>query len=58
MGVSKRETYGARVTDSEVDFLTCAGVMNCPGGTSCGWATHKVGGKGSKRRTVIKMDFP
>jgi len=58
VAVSKRETCGARVTDGEVDFLACAGPMDRPGGTSCGWATHELGGKDSKRRTVVKMDLP
>ena len=28
------------------------------GGTSCGWATHELGGEDSKRRSVIKIDLP
>ena len=56
--VSKRETCAARLVDGEVDFLACAGPLDRPGGTSCGWATHELGGKDSKRRSVIKMDLP
>jgi hypothetical protein len=58
VAVSKRKTCGARVTDGEVDFLACAGPMDWPGGTSCGWATHEFGGKDAKKRTVLKMDLP
>ncbi len=56
--VSKRETCAARLGDDEVDFLACTGPLDRPGGTSCGWATHELGGKDSKRRSVIKMDLP
>ena len=56
--VSKRETCAARLGDGEVDFLACAGPLDWPGGTSCGWATHELGGKDSKRHSVIKMDLP
>ncbi len=31
--VSKGEICGARVSDGEVDFLACAGTVDCPGGT-------------------------
>ena len=58
MVVSKRETCAARLGDGEVDFLACAGPLERPGGTSCGWATHESGGKDSKKRSVIKMDLP
>jgi hypothetical protein len=58
VAVSKRKTCGARVTDGEVDFLACAGPMDRPGGTSCGWATHELGGEDAKKCTVLKMDFP
>ncbi len=56
--VSRQETCGAWVTDGEVDFLACAGGMDCPGGMSCGWTTHKLGGKDAKKWTVLKMDPP
>ena len=56
--VSKLETCMARLGDGEVDFLACAGPLERPGGTSCGWATHELGGKDSKKRSVIKMDLP
>ena len=56
--VSKHETCAARLGDGEVDFLACAGPLDRPGGTSCGWSTHELGGKDSKRRSVIKMDLP
>ncbi len=56
--VSKRETCAARLRDGEVDFLACAGPLDWSGGTSCGWATHELGGKDSKRHSVIKMDLP
>jgi hypothetical protein len=58
VAVSKRKTCGARVTDGEVNFLACAGPMDRPGGTSCGWATHELGGKDAKKRTILKMDLP
>jgi hypothetical protein len=35
--VLKDEICAALVTDGEVDFLACAGALDCPGGTSCGW---------------------
>ena len=54
--VSKLETCAARLGDGEVDFLACAGPLDRSGGTSCGWATHELGGKDSKRHSVIKMD--
>ena len=54
----KSEICGARVSDGEVDFLACAGALDCVGGTSCGWATHKTGGKDAKRHQVLKMDLP
>ncbi len=56
--VSKSETCVARVFDGEVDFLMCAGPVDCPGGTLCGWATHETGEKDSKRRNVLKMALP
>ena len=56
--VSKRETCAARLGNGEVDFLACAGPLDRLGGTSCGWATHELGGEDSKRRSVIKMDLP
>jgi hypothetical protein len=56
--VDKRETCGARLTDGEVDFLACAGPTEHPGGTGCGFTTHELGGKDSKKQTVIKMDLP
>jgi len=56
--VSKRETCVARLGDGEVEFLACVGRLDRPGGTSCGWATHELGGKDSKWRSVIKMDLP
>ena len=56
--VSKHETCAARLGDGEVDFLACAGPLDWPGGTFCGWATHELGGKDSKRCSVIKMDLP
>ncbi len=57
IAVSKAEICDARVGDREVDFLVCAGPVNCPGGTLCGWATHDTGGKDTKRRNVIKMSL-
>jgi hypothetical protein len=56
--VNKRETCRARLMDGEVDFLACAGPMEHPGGTGCGFTTHELGGKDSKKQTVIKMDLP
>ena len=56
--VSKSEICGATVSDGEVDSLTCAGAVDHPGGTSCGWTTHERGGKDSKRRNVLKMSLP
>jgi hypothetical protein len=56
--VSKLETCAARLGDGAMDFLACAGPLERPGGTSCGWATHELGGKDSKKRSVIKMDLP
>jgi hypothetical protein len=53
--VSKSEICGARVGDGEVDFLVCAGPVNWAGGTSCGCATHKTGGKDAKKRNVLKI---
>jgi hypothetical protein len=50
--VSKDEIFAARVTDGEVDFLACAGALDCPGGTSCGWTTHATGGKDAKVEEV------
>jgi hypothetical protein len=34
IAVSKAEICGARVGDGEVDFLACAGPVDCTGGTS------------------------
>ncbi len=56
--VSKSKTCGAWVSDDEVDFLACAGTIDCPGGGGCGWTMHELGGKDSKKRTVVKMDLP
>jgi hypothetical protein len=56
--VSGGEICGTRVSDGKVDFLVCAGPVDCPGGTSCGWATHETGGKDSKRRNVLKISLP
>ncbi len=56
--VSRQETCGAWVMDGEVDFLACAGGMDCLGGTSCGWTTHELGDKDAKKWTVLKMDLP
>jgi hypothetical protein len=56
--VSKSKTCGARVSDGEVDFIACAGAMDCPGGGGCGWTTNELGGKDSKKRMVMKMDLP
>ncbi len=56
--VSKAEICGARVGDEEADFLACAGPVDRPGGTSCGWATHETGGKDAKRRNILKMSLP
>jgi hypothetical protein len=56
--VSRQETCEARVMDGEVDFLACAGGMDCPGETFCGWTTHELGGKDPKKWTVLKMDLP
>ncbi len=58
IAVSKAEICGARVGNGEVDFLACAGPVDHPGGTSCGWATHKTGGKDAKRQNVLKMSLP
>jgi hypothetical protein len=55
--VSKSKNCGARVLDGKVDFLACAGAMDCPGGGGCGWTTHELGGKDTKNRTVVKMDL-
>ncbi len=56
--VSKRETCGARVSDGEVDFLACAGMLERLGGGGCGWTMHELGGKDSKKRMVVKMYLP
>jgi hypothetical protein len=58
VAVSKRKTCGASVMDGDGDFLACAGAMDQPEGTSCCWATHKLGGKVAKKRTVLKMNLP
>jgi hypothetical protein len=55
--VCKSKTCGARVLDSKVDFLARAGAMDCPGGGMCGWTMHELGGKDSKKRTVVEMDL-
>jgi hypothetical protein len=34
--VSRRETCGARVSDSKVNVLACAGMLERPGGGGCG----------------------
>jgi hypothetical protein len=52
--VSRDEICGAWVTDGEVDFLACAGTLDRPGGTSCGWTTHATGGKDAKWCLVLK----
>ncbi len=57
IALSKAEICGARVGDGEVDFLACAGPVDCPGGTSCGCAIHETGGKDAKRRNVLKMSL-
>ena len=56
--VSKTLTCGARISDGEVDFLACAGANERPGLGGCGWTTHELGGKDSKKRRVVKMDLP
>ncbi len=56
--VSKAKICGAHVSNREVNFLACTGALDCVGGTSCGWATHKTGGKDAKRHQVLKMDLP
>jgi hypothetical protein len=56
--VSKTKICGARVSDGEVNFLSCAGALDHVGGTSCGWATHKTGGKDAKRHQVLKIYLP
>jgi hypothetical protein len=58
VAVTKSEICGARVGDGEVDFLACAGPVDWPGGTSCGWAIHKTGGKDAKKRNVLKISLP
>ncbi len=57
IAVSKAEICGARVGNGEVDFLACAGPVDRPGGTSCGWATHETRGKEAKRQNVLKMSL-
>jgi hypothetical protein len=57
VAVSKAEICGARVGYGEIDFLVCAGPVDHPGGTLCGWATYKTGGKDAKRRNVLKMSL-
>ncbi len=52
--VSKVEICGARVGNGEVDFFVCAGPVNHPGGTLCGWVTHKD----AQRRNNLKMSLP
>ena len=56
--MSKTNICGARVSDKELVFLACARALDCVGGTSCGCATHKTGGKVVKRCQVPKMDLP
>ncbi len=56
--VSKTEICGVGVSDREVNFLACAGALDCVGGTSCGWATHKTGEKDPEGCQVLKMDLP
>ncbi len=56
--MAKDEICGAWVTDGEVDFLACAGALDRPGGTSCGWTTHATGGKDAKGCLVLKMKLP
>ncbi len=56
--VSKSLTCGARISDGEVDFLACAGAMERPGLGGCGWTTHELGRKASKKRRVVKMELP
>ncbi len=58
VAVSKSEICGSRVGGGEVDFLMCAGPVDWPGGTSCGWATHETGGKDAKKWNVLKISFP
>jgi hypothetical protein len=55
--VSKSLTCGARISDGEVDFLACAGATERPGLGGCGWTTHELGGKDSKKRRVVKMEL-
>ena len=56
--VTKDEICGARVGNSEVDFLACAKKLDRVGGSSCGIITHQTGGKDSKKRNVLKMTLP
>ncbi len=53
--VSSKLICEARFSDGEVDFLACAGSLNCPTASGCGWTTHVTGGRDSKGRPVIKM---
>jgi hypothetical protein len=32
--------------------------MERPGGTGCGFTMHELGGKDSKKQTVVKKDLP
>jgi hypothetical protein len=56
--ISSNEICDARVMDGKVDFFVCAGALDCPGGTSCGWMTNVMGGKDTKGHLVVKMDLP
>ncbi len=56
--ISSNEICGAEVTEGEVNFLVCAGVLDCPGGTSCSLTTHVTGGTDAKGHLVVKMDLP
>jgi hypothetical protein len=56
--VSSNEICGARFADGEVDFLICAGTLDCLGGSGCGWTTHATGGNDAKGHPVLKMKLP
>ncbi len=56
--VSKSGICGARVGDGEINFLACAGAVDQTGGTSCGWGTHEMGGKDTKKQNIMKISLP
>ena len=56
--VSSKLICGARFSDGEVDFLTCAGSLNCPTASGCSWTTHATGGRDSRGCPVIKIKLP